>query len=553
VPRLAIYRGETFDREVELGQGSARIGRGDQNEIALPDPAKSVSRFHAELRFEQGRYVIVDLNSQNGTWVAGRRVQQALLEPGVPVILGTFRLVLVPDPVPEASDAGEATIVRPGPPRKMPDAASAATAISPGRVVTPPEPPASAATLIVAKAPLPPPAAPKPPEPPVKPAAEKPPVVSAPAPSAAPKAEPAPVKSAPAPPPPSPAAEPLAPPKVEAPPSKPVPPPPAQKPAPAPTPPPAPSVAAKPAPPATPAASAAKPAAPAPKPAAPAPKPKAAGRGVPKVVLFGGFTVLALAVVAGVMYFWPLPAKPTETGPAPVEQKAPGAPEPTAQKPPEAAPAAGQQPAPQTPPVQSAVEKPPAPAGAGDKPARKPATPPTTAPGARKPAEPAVDPKIRARDLPGLYAQAKASMIKGEYAPAIGALETIVKIDPKYMDAAGMLDTARAGIRNAAQLAVDAGNRAEASGDNSGALKQFEKAQQLDPNVSAAADGIKRVRARMAVEGEDAFKRAKQYDALGRVSDAVGMYEKAIQLLPPDSPNAKTARERIAALKSGGA
>ena len=74
---LVILRGSTPDREIEIGERTLRLGRGDQNDVVLPDPAKSVSRFHAELRVEQGRFVVVDLNSQNGVWVAGRRVPQA--------------------------------------------------------------------------------------------------------------------------------------------------------------------------------------------------------------------------------------------------------------------------------------------------------------------------------------------------------------------------------------------------------------------------------------------------------------------------------------------
>jgi tetratricopeptide (TPR) repeat protein len=55
----------------------------------------------------------------------------------------------------------------------------------------------------------------------------------------------------------------------------------------------------------------------------------------------------------------------------------------------------------------------------------------------------------------------------------------------------------------------------------------------------------------MVSDGEDAFKRARQYDALGRVQEAISMYEKAIELLPSDHASVKTARERLAALKGG--
>lgn len=134
--KLIIYHGDTLEREVDLQETTARLGRGDQNDIVLADPAKSVSRFHAEIRFEQGRFAIIDLNSQNGTWVAGRRVQQALLEPGVPVILGTFRLVLRDEAQP--AEEVDATVLMPVPAPK-------ATAPTPA---APPVTPSTAATMV---------------------------------------------------------------------------------------------------------------------------------------------------------------------------------------------------------------------------------------------------------------------------------------------------------------------------------------------------------------------------------------------------------------------
>src|SRR4029077_19374197 len=53
----------------------------------------------AEIRFEGGRYTLVDLQSQNGIWVSGTRVSSVVLEPGVSAALGPFRL-MVPGPPP---------------------------------------------------------------------------------------------------------------------------------------------------------------------------------------------------------------------------------------------------------------------------------------------------------------------------------------------------------------------------------------------------------------------------------------------------------------------
>lgn len=92
--KLLIFRGEARLDARELTEKTVRIGRGTQNDIVLEDPGKGVSRNHAEVRFESGRYTLVDLQSQNGIWVSGERVPSVVLEPGVSAALGPFRLMI---------------------------------------------------------------------------------------------------------------------------------------------------------------------------------------------------------------------------------------------------------------------------------------------------------------------------------------------------------------------------------------------------------------------------------------------------------------------------
>jgi hypothetical protein len=89
---LVITEDDGSERVVELGTGNLRIGRGAGNDIVLPDARKGVSRAHAELRFEDGHYVIVDLQSQNGTWLNGQRVQRGEVPPDGEITVGTYRL-----------------------------------------------------------------------------------------------------------------------------------------------------------------------------------------------------------------------------------------------------------------------------------------------------------------------------------------------------------------------------------------------------------------------------------------------------------------------------
>jgi pSer/pThr/pTyr-binding forkhead associated (FHA) protein len=94
VPKLVIFRRQRLHRLIELNDRLLKIGRGRQNDIVLEDPEQVVSRFHAELRPHGGGYVLVDLNSQNGTWVNAERVDRIQMRSGVPVEIGPYELVI---------------------------------------------------------------------------------------------------------------------------------------------------------------------------------------------------------------------------------------------------------------------------------------------------------------------------------------------------------------------------------------------------------------------------------------------------------------------------
>lgn len=55
------------------------IGRDPSNDIVLKHPM--VSRFHAKIEFQAGSNIIYDLNSVNGTYVNGRRLEKSMLLP----------------------------------------------------------------------------------------------------------------------------------------------------------------------------------------------------------------------------------------------------------------------------------------------------------------------------------------------------------------------------------------------------------------------------------------------------------------------------------------
>ena len=119
--KLVIRADDGSERQVDVREGPIRIGRSPDNDIVLADAAKGVSRAHAELRFENGRWVILDLNSQNGTWINGQRVQRAELPREGEITVGLYKLILNATAVsidprgPAPRPAPPATLVTPRP------------------------------------------------------------------------------------------------------------------------------------------------------------------------------------------------------------------------------------------------------------------------------------------------------------------------------------------------------------------------------------------------------------------------------------------------------
>jgi pSer/pThr/pTyr-binding forkhead associated (FHA) protein len=73
----------------------ANIGRADYNDLVVPDD--SVSTSHAKLQRREGVWVLVDLESTNGTYVDGERITaDTAIAPGTMVRFGDVQLVFEP-------------------------------------------------------------------------------------------------------------------------------------------------------------------------------------------------------------------------------------------------------------------------------------------------------------------------------------------------------------------------------------------------------------------------------------------------------------------------
>lgn len=97
---LHALQGQLVGLRLELGDETVTIGRDPGNQVILT--SKRVGRRHAELRCEGAQYLLLDLNSRNGTFVNGERVTEPrLLRVGDQIAIADelFTLVEVAAPI----------------------------------------------------------------------------------------------------------------------------------------------------------------------------------------------------------------------------------------------------------------------------------------------------------------------------------------------------------------------------------------------------------------------------------------------------------------------
>jgi tetratricopeptide (TPR) repeat protein len=471
VARLLIYKGGRLEREMDLAERDLRIGRGAENEIHLEDPTKAVSRFHAELRFENGQYVLLDLNSQNGTWLGGQRVQRAGLEPGMQVVIGPYTLEY---PALE----GTASIPRPD---ALPD-----TAV-PGGLA----PSATETQRLTIE----------------RPTAARPP-----------------------------------------------------------------STPAKAAPP-------------------PDPKRRAGINPISMIarpaVLLAAFGLVFLVLLAAVLFGPDEPAAPGGTEPQ-VGTTTPAPPLPTP-----AAPRTNEEMiASYLAEGRALVEKgeyeraisdhldrllvidrnhaealalkaraeEALRAGPVETPAPVAEVTPTPAPSATTPTPAprrAVDPAVQRRnaELQRRYNEAMAAFNAGEFTLAIAGFEGIMRDEPGYRQTAEFIAKSRDAVREAAMTAYTQAAAAQERGEWQAAIagytRAIQTAAQIDEVIKGAAEARTKAQEHMKALAEDAMRRARQYDAVGRTREAIEAYEQVVDLLPPGDPTRKVAADRLAALRAG--
>lgn len=93
--KLLINRGSFRVSEIDLKRGTLTVGRDADNNIPVPDTA--VSGHHAKIVTLFDACYIQDLDSTNGTFVNGKRVQEHTLRNGDVITLGNHQILFESD------------------------------------------------------------------------------------------------------------------------------------------------------------------------------------------------------------------------------------------------------------------------------------------------------------------------------------------------------------------------------------------------------------------------------------------------------------------------
>jgi len=92
MPKLVLKFENSILKELPIGSREVSIGRSPENALVIDNPA--VSHYHARVFNEEGRLMLEDFGSMNGTFVNGQRVKMVTLKPGDSVGIGKHTIVI---------------------------------------------------------------------------------------------------------------------------------------------------------------------------------------------------------------------------------------------------------------------------------------------------------------------------------------------------------------------------------------------------------------------------------------------------------------------------
>jgi DNA-binding CsgD family transcriptional regulator len=96
---------------VDLGERGVTLGRDEANDVVMPDDMQ-VSRAHASIAKRNGQWILVDLESRNGSFVNARLVHEHPLRDGDQLCFGSQVFSFVSGLDPRATEAASSVEFR---------------------------------------------------------------------------------------------------------------------------------------------------------------------------------------------------------------------------------------------------------------------------------------------------------------------------------------------------------------------------------------------------------------------------------------------------------
>ncbi|MBU2568009.1 MAG: FHA domain-containing protein [Elusimicrobia bacterium] len=97
MPKLLLKFNMAVIKEIPIQEGvaSVSVGRKEDNDIIIDNPA--VSSHHARLVKHGNKFFVEDLNSTNGTFIAGRKILKAEVQHNMQIDIAKHSLVFIDD------------------------------------------------------------------------------------------------------------------------------------------------------------------------------------------------------------------------------------------------------------------------------------------------------------------------------------------------------------------------------------------------------------------------------------------------------------------------
>ena len=90
-----------------LKKETTSLGRKLDNDLVLQDAL--VSRYHAEIKYEDGRFTIYDLDSTSGTFLNNKKIKKSILYSGDLILLANIPIMFIDESGSLESEADKIT------------------------------------------------------------------------------------------------------------------------------------------------------------------------------------------------------------------------------------------------------------------------------------------------------------------------------------------------------------------------------------------------------------------------------------------------------------